>query len=100
MTQVPEKRLADGISAEMPDWSREAKGLFEWAPQRSLIAAIRSYQRHAGRRGPLAAIGRRVAVIRHIFWSAVTGAEIPLKTQIGGGLRIPHPNASSFIPMP
>ena len=26
------------------------------------------------------------------FWTVVTGAEIPLNAQIGGGLLIPHPN--------
>lgn len=30
-------------------------------------------------------------MIRHRFWSAVTGAEIPLSTTLGGGLLIPHP---------
>jgi serine O-acetyltransferase len=31
-------------------------------------------------------------VIRHHFWSAVAGADIPLNCQIGGGLLLPHPN--------
>jgi serine O-acetyltransferase len=35
---------------------------------------------------------RKIAVLRHRFWSAVTGAEIPLGTRIGGGLLLPHPN--------
>jgi serine O-acetyltransferase len=28
----------------------------------------------------------------HRFWSVVAGADIPLNTQIGGGLLLPHPN--------
>ena len=79
------------ISATKPEWSREAKQTFEWIPSRSLLAAIRSYQRHA-RGGPIAALARKWAVLRHRFWSAVTGADIPINTVIGGGLMIPHPN--------
>jgi serine O-acetyltransferase len=29
---------------------------------------------------------------QHRFWSVVTGAEIPLDSEIEGGLLIPHPN--------
>lgn len=79
------------ISATEADWSREAKRAFEWNPPRSLLAAIRSYQRHQAR-GPIAALLRKWAVVRHRFWSAVTGADIPINTRIGGGLMIPHPN--------
>ena len=82
---------SDGLSATEPDWSREAKKFFEWAPSRSLLAAIRSYQRHATR-GILFAPLRKLAVLRHHFWSVVTGAEIPLTCKIGGGLLLPHPS--------
>jgi len=85
-TIAPEK-----ISAAEPDWSREAKGFFEWAPSRSLLAAHRSYQRNSGR-GPVRWLARKWAVARHRFWSVVTGADIPLTCRIGGGLLIPHPN--------
>jgi serine O-acetyltransferase len=33
-----------------------------------------------------------VAILQHRFWSVVTGADIPMNTQIDGGLLIPHPN--------
>jgi serine O-acetyltransferase len=86
-----EIRADRAVSAAEPDWTREAKAAFEWDPPRSLLAAIRSYQRHrAG--GPLVGLARKWAVIRYRFWSAVTGADIPLGTRIGGGLMIPHPN--------
>ena len=85
------------VSATEADWSREAKGLFEWAPSRSLLASIRSYQRHRGR-GPIAAIIRKWAVLRHRLWSAVTGADIPINCKIGGGLLIPHPNGIVIHP--
>jgi serine O-acetyltransferase len=34
----------------------------------------------------------------HRLWSLVTGADIPLKTSIGGGLLIPHPNGIVIHP--
>lgn len=54
-------------------------------------ASIRAYE-HGG------AIRRRVAVLRHRFWSVVTGAEIPLGSRIAGGLLIPHPNGIVIHP--
>ena len=71
-------------SATEPDWSREAPRGF-WDPGRKLIGAVRDYQRG----GPLR---RRLAVLRHRFWSLVSGAELPVTTDIGGGLMLPHPN--------
>jgi serine O-acetyltransferase len=37
-------------------------------------------------------------VFRHRFWSAVSGADIPLNTRFGGGLSIPHPNGIVIHP--
>lgn len=83
------------ISASMPDWRREAKPLWSWQPSRSLLASIRAYQDHrlAGH-----GIRARLAVVRHAFWSVVTGADIPLNCQLGGGLLIPHPNGIVIHP--
>jgi serine O-acetyltransferase len=80
------------ISATVPDWSREAKAIFEWSPSRSLLASIRAYQRHKATGGLVGGLLRNVAVLRHRFWAAVTGCDIPVNTRIGGGLLIPHPN--------
>ena len=80
------------VSATEPDWSRESKRFFEWAPSRSLLASIRAYQRHARQRGLFHKLLKRWAVARHRFWTIVTGAEIPINTRIAGGLLIPHPN--------
>lgn len=82
----------------VPDWSVERKSLFAWDPGRSLIASIRSYERHPPGSGPWGALVRKVAVFRHRFWSAVSGADIPLNTRIGGGLRLPHPNGIVIHP--
>lgn len=81
-----------------PDWSREHRARGQWSPDRSLLETIRDYQRHRARGGPIAAIARRWAVLRHRFWSAVTGAEIPINSPIGGGLMIPHPNGIVIHP--
>ena len=80
------------ISATAPDWSRECKPFFAWDPSRSLLASIRSYQSLAISSNPFKAILIKMAVLRHLFWSVVTGADIPINTQIAGGLLIPHPN--------
>lgn len=87
MQQVSSPR----VSAIDADWSREQKRFFEWNPSRSLIAAIRRYQRHE-RGSAIDTLIRMISVIQHRFWSAVTGADIPVNSQIGGGLLLPHPN--------
>jgi len=80
------------ISAEIADWTREAKSPFSWDPSRSLLASIRSYQWHAGSSNPMRMLAKKFAVLRYRFWSVVTGADIPLNCSIGGGLILPHPN--------
>lgn len=85
------------VSATVPDFTREHKAWLSWDPSRSLIASIRSYQR-VPPGSLLGAIVRRTAVLRHRFWSAVTGADIPIQSQIGGGLLMPHPNGIVIHP--
>ena len=80
------------ISAEVPDWSREALRPGEWNPGKRLLISLRDYQRLAAMPGPVAALCKKWAVLRHRFWSAVSGADIPLNSQVGGGLLLPHPN--------
>lgn len=84
------------VSADTPDWSREQRD--GWNPGRALLASIPAYQRVAGRSNPALRMLRIVAVIRHRFWSAVSGADIPLTTRIGGGLLMPHPNGIVIHP--
>lgn len=83
-------------SATAPDWDRERPRQF-WEPDRKLLRAIRAYQARAGK-GGLAGLSRRWWVLVHRFWSVVTQAEVHLKTQIGGGLRMPHPNGIVIHP--
>lgn len=76
------------VSATEADWSRETPIRF-YDPPRRLLRSIRKYQAA----GPVA---RRYWVLSHRFWSVITGADIPLNCQIGGGLRIQHPNGIVF----
>ena len=85
------------ISAEIPDFSREAPERF-WDPPRRLLRAIRSYQRWAPKRGPIFAVLRVWAVLRHRFWSVVTAADIPVNAHLGGGLLIIHPSGIVIHP--
>ncbi|MES2579490.1 MAG: serine acetyltransferase [Pseudomonadota bacterium] len=84
------------ISDVDPDWSREYKSLFSWSPSRSLLASIRSYQKYENT--PLFFFIKKIAVLRHCFWSVITGADIPINSKIGGGLMIPHPNGIVIHP--
>jgi serine O-acetyltransferase len=100
-----ERALANGLRtanlsnfADAPDWLREKKRRFEWAPSRSLLGTIRSYQRHASANRPWSGLLCRLAVVRFRFWSAVTGADIPLNCRISGGLLLPHPNGVVIHP--
>ena len=85
------------ISAEVADWSRETPQQF-WDPGRKLLLAIRRYQYWRQRGGFLGSFHCRLLVIRHRFWSVITGADIPLNCRIGGGLLIPHPNGIVIHP--
>ena len=80
-------------SGDAPDWGRETKTwLFEWAPYKSLLGAIRTYQSHRDRGGPWAAILWRLAWLRWRIWSVLGGISLPVRCQIGGGLQMPHTN--------
>ncbi len=86
------------VSSTVPDWSREHKRPGEWNPGKSLLASIRAYQKHRDSGHLLAVLLRRWAVLRHRFWSAVSGVDIPLNCQIEGGLLLPHPNGIVIHP--
>lgn len=71
--------------------AREAVGLFQWAPGRRLLRAVRSYQRGGW-------AGRKISVLSHRFWSVVSAADIPVNSRIGRGLLIPHPQGIVINP--
>jgi len=78
------------VSAVTPDWSREAPTRF-WEPGRQLLRAVRGYQRWQAR-GRLGRLASKWYVLSHRFWGAVSGADVPLNSRLGGGLLLPHPN--------
>jgi serine O-acetyltransferase len=82
---------------ETADWSREKPRQF-WDPSRKLLLTIRGYQRWQRQTGIPANLVRKWLVFRHRFWSAITGADIPLNCTIGGGLLLPHPNGVVIHP--
>jgi serine O-acetyltransferase len=84
-------------SAEIPDWSREKPRRF-WDPSRKLLLSIRRYQYWRDRKGLTSACLCKWLVLRHRFWSVITGADIPLNCGIGGGLLLPHPNGIVIHP--
>jgi serine O-acetyltransferase len=86
------------VSAEIPNWAREALKPGVWSPSRRLLAAVRLYQRYQYQGGRRARANRMLAVVQHRLWSAVTGADIPLNAHIDGGLVMPHPNGIVIHP--
>ncbi len=92
-------QMNQSVGDLQPDWSREVLRPGEWNPGKRLLASLRDYQRHAMSGGWWSRqVLRRLAVLRHRFWSAVSGADIQLNTQIGGGLLLPHPNGVVIHP--
>ena len=79
--------ISPPISSSEPDWSREEL-TGRWDPGRQLLRTIRRYQYYRTRRGPIGLAGRKWNVLKHRFWSAVAGAEIPLNVSIDGGLLV------------
>lgn len=70
-----------------------------WEPSRKLLECLRDYAKARNRGGLTGKLSSKVAVLRHRFWSAVTGADIPLNTyMIGEGLELPHPNGVVIHP--
>jgi serine O-acetyltransferase len=97
MCELEDHDYKDRISAEIPDWSREQPRQF-WDPGRKLLLAIRRYQYWRSKWGPFAVLICKWLVMRHRFWSVVTGADISLNCNIGGGLVIIHPNGIVIHP--
>ncbi|HMJ06008.1 MAG TPA: serine O-acetyltransferase [Chthoniobacterales bacterium] len=57
-----------------------------------LLASIGAFQYHRARNGPWHKGMRRIARVRHMFWSIVTQSDIGLEARLGRGLMLPHPN--------
>lgn len=85
------------ISATEADWNRE-KLTKCWSLSRQLLKSIREYQKWGSKSDIFAKFLIKWCVLKHRFWGVVTGADIPLNCQIGGGLILPHPNGVVIHP--
>lgn len=85
------------ISSSEADWKRELIRGF-WDPSNKYLKSIRDYQKYKARSGWLALVGSKLAVLRYLFWSIISGADIPINCKLGGGLLIPHPNGIVIHP--
>jgi len=85
------------VSVTDADWLREKPRRF-WDPSRKLLRSIRRYQACKEKKGLFSLLVSKFCVIEHIFWTAITGADIPINCKIGGGLLIPHPNGIVIHP--
>jgi serine O-acetyltransferase len=83
-------------SAAEPDWSREQVRCW-WDPARQLLRSVRRYQLWR-QRGWWGKAISKYYVLTYRFWSVVTGADIPLNAQLGGGLILVHPNGVVIHP--
>lgn len=90
-------RVVDDIDWSVPIWERE-KPVRYWDPARRLIKTIRRHQKLQISKNPLNKIMVKLTVLEYRFWSIVTGAEIDLSCQIGGGFLLPHPNGVVIHP--
>lgn len=89
--------INEDIDWSEPDWSREKPRKF-WDPSRKLLRSIRDYQKLKKSSSLYSRLRSKLIVVRYRFWSMITGAEIDLSCQIGGGLLIPHPNGIVMHP--
>lgn len=85
------------ISSIDPPWDREIPSKF-WCPGRKLLKTIRDYQKLRQKNGLIAQLMMKLCVVRHMFWSSVSGADLPINSQLGGDLLIPHPNGIVIHP--
>ena len=85
------------VSATKPNWEREKINRW-WSPSQQLIGSIRKYQKWRNHNGIIARYFCYLYVLHHRFWSVITGADIPLNCQLGGGLKLTHPNGVVIHP--
>jgi len=79
------------VSSREADWSREMPRKF-WDPSRKLLKAIRKYQLYKQKGGFVSSFISKIYVLKHLFWSTISGANVPINSKLGGGLIIPHAN--------
>ena len=66
--------------------THETRG-WQWDPARSLLASIHAFQQHRAGRGPGAVFLRKLARLRHRFWSVLTSRRLSSATTRAGRSR-------------
>ena len=89
--------MTNEISTTVPDWKREQLIRGQYEPWKKLLRVLRSYQ-SIETKNSFIKLFKPLLVLRYRFWSAVCGADIPLNSQLGGGLIIRHPNGIVIHP--
>ena len=89
--------MSHKISLSVPDWEREKIFRDKYEPSKNLLHIIRRYQSVAAGSG-ISVLLKYFLVLRFRFWSIVCGADIPLNSNLGGGLLMPHPNGIVIHP--
>lgn len=85
------------ISTTTPDWPRERIISGKYEPWKKLLHTIRRYQ-SISEKGGVTKLFKPLLVLQYRFWSAICGADIPLNSNLGGGLIIRHPNGIVIHP--
>jgi len=85
------------VSSKKADWSRETPREF-WDPSRKLLKTIRKYQIYKQKTGLVSSFISKIYVLKHLFWSTISGVDIPINSKLGGGLIIPHTNGIVIHP--
>ncbi|MCA9264094.1 MAG: hypothetical protein KDA60_09615, partial [Planctomycetales bacterium] len=97
MSHIPNNRHNPSISAQHPDSSFFFPCLW-YDPSRRLLKHLRAYQRQSVRRGLVAHVRRKWHAAHYHLWAIVCGTDIPINTQIGVGLLLPHPQGVVIHP--
>lgn len=77
--------FANATYQEWGDFRMEEKRVLEWNPGKSLLKALRAYQR-AGN-----VFTRKLAALRFRLWRHMSHCDLCPTTKIGIGFRMPHP---------
>ncbi len=97
-TAPPESMQRPIDRSAYPQPSVRAGGRY-WQPADRLLESLNDYKRERMSGTKLGLLKSKLAVLRHRFWSAVTGADIPLNTwDVGEALKLPHPNGVVIHP--
>jgi len=95
---APSPKFSDVVSAEIPDQTRESIDRKIYQPSKKLIKVIRDYQALTSRSSSFIKLLSKLYILKHRLYSVICGADIPLNSQIGLGILMPHPNGIVIHP--